>query len=64
MSFSNSNLSSNQYFITHFFSDCEGTVGETILRILHSAQYDIEAMRKEERNLKPPDGKDVLFYCA
>jgi len=57
-----------EYYIKHRDSvHCEPTVGQEILTLLNSMEYDVEEFKKAESSLPPADGKltfcrDYLFY--
>lgn len=50
-----------EYYINHRHSiHCEPTVGEEILDLLNSIEYDIEEFKRAESSLPPADGKLIL----
>jgi len=51
-----------EYYIKHRDSvHCEPTVGQEILDLLNSMEYDVEEFKKAENSLPPVDGK--LTFC-
>ena len=46
----------------NFRSDQGSSGGERILGTLREVTYDIEKMRKEEQDLRPPDGRDKMTF--
>ena len=51
-----------EYYIKHRDSvHCEPTVGQEILDLLNSMEYDVEEFKKAESSLPPADGN--LTVC-
>jgi hypothetical protein len=50
-----------EYYINHRDSiHCERTVGQEILDLLNSIEYDVEEFKKAETSLPPADGKSTM----
>lgn len=51
-----------EYYINHRDSvHCEPTVGQEILDLLNSTEYDVEEFKKAESSLPPADGMLAFF---
>ena len=52
-----------EYYINHRDSiHCEPSIGQQVLDLLSSIEYDIEEFKKAEETLPPPDGEEV--FCV